>query len=287
MSLVFTSDGEPRVGRIITIVGTLVVIIILALASVRIVEPGHRGVVITFGKVESNILGEGGPYIITPFIQDVIQVSVQIQKEDAEASAASHDLQDVTTHVTLNYHLDASKANIIYQTLRLDFTDRVIKPSIQEAVKASTAQFTAEDLIQRREAVKALIEQTLAESLIKNNIIVDRVSITEFRFSEVFSRAIESKQEAEQLALKASNDLRRIEIEAQQTIVRASASANATLLQAQAQAEALRLQRQEVSELLNQFKAIEKWDGKLPQFVGQTPLPFIDVNKIVDGDGSN
>lgn len=285
MSLIFTADGEPRIGRIITIIVPLVAIIILTFASVRIVESGHRGVVITLGKVESTILGEGGPYIITPFIQDIIQVSVQILKEDAEASAASHDLQDVTTHVTLNYHLDAGKVNIIYQTLRLDFNDRVIKPSIQEAVKASTAQFTAEDLIQRRESVKALIEATLSESLGKNNIIVDRVSITEFKFSEVFSRAIESKQEAEQLALKATNDLRRIEIEAQQTIVRASANANATLLQARAQAEALRLQGQEVNALLNQFKAIEKWDGKLPVFVGQTPLPFVDVQKIVERVG--
>jgi len=48
-----------------------------------------------------------------------------------------------------------------------------------------------------------------------------------------------------------------------------------------AQAEALRLQRVEVSPLLNQFKAIEKWDGRLPVFVGQEGVPLIEISDLI------
>ena len=50
------------------------------------------------------------------------------------------------------------------------------------------------------------------------------ISITDFEFSPLFSRAIESKVEAEQKALQAENDLRRIEVEARQREANASRS---------------------------------------------------------------
>jgi regulator of protease activity HflC (stomatin/prohibitin superfamily) len=105
-------------------------------------------------------------------------------------------------------------------------------------------------------------------------ITVIELSITDFQFSPEFNKAIESKQTAEQLALKAKRDLDRIKVEAQQKIATA-----------QAEAEALRIQRQVISaELIRlrqieaQMKAIEKWDGKLPNVTGGT-VPFIQVEK--------
>jgi len=267
-----------------TVVTAISVLLIVAflVSAIRTVDAGHRGVVLTLGRVEDVILQEGGPYFVIPFgYQNVVQVNVQIQKEETTTTAASADLQDVTTQVTVNFRVDPGRANIVYQTLRLDYTDRVVRPGIQEAVKAATAGFTAEELITKRPQVKTAIEDILREALAENNIILDRVSITEFSFSQQFTNAIESKVQAEQDALRAENELLRIEIEAKQTVVRAEAEAAALVLVAGAQAEALRLQRVEVSPLLNQFKAIEKWDGRLPVFVGQEGVPLIEISDLI------
>jgi len=274
--------GNVNIVRTAITAVSIIIVVAFLFSAIRTVESGHRGVVTTLGRVEDNILPEGGPYFVIPFgVQNVIQVNVQIQKEESSTTAASKDLQDVTTQVTVNFRVDPGMANIVYQTLRLDYTDRVVRPGIQEAVKAATAGFTAEELITQRPAVRTDIEDILRLALAENNIILDRVSITEFSFSAQFSQAIEAKVQAEQDALRAENELVRIEIEAQQTVVRARAQADALLLNAEAQAKALELQRQEVSPLLNQFKAIEKWDGRLPVFVGQEGVPLIDVQSLI------
>ncbi|MCZ6725372.1 MAG: prohibitin family protein [Thaumarchaeota archaeon] len=287
MSKYFYDVQTQRVHIRNTVVTAISVLLIVAflVSAIRTVDSGHRGVVLTLGRVEDIILQEGGPYFVIPFgYQNVVQVNVQIQKEETTTTAASADLQDVTTQVTVNFRVDPGRANVVYQTLRLDYTDRVVRPGIQEAVKAATAGFTAEELITKRPSVKTAIEDILRAALAENNILLDRVSITEFSFSQQFTNAIESKVQAEQDALRAENELLRIEIEAKQTVVRAQAEAEALVLVAGAQAEALRLQRVEVSPLLNQFKAIEKWDGRLPVFVGQEGVPLIEISALIPED---
>ena len=272
--------------KLIPIIVVLIIILAVLASAVAIVPAGHRGVLLNWGAVNTNKVLDEGLHFIVPIQQRVVQMNVQILKEEAKTTAASKDLQDVSTEVTLNYHVNPLRSHTVYQELRLEFNDRVIKPAIQEAVKSSTAQFTAEDLIVKRAVVKDKIEETLSNTLMVNGIIVDRVSITEFKFSPKFTAAIESKQEAEQLALKAENDLLRIRVEAVQRVTQAQAEADAILLEATAQAEALKLQRIEVTELLNQYKAIEKWDGKLPVFLGSDTVPLVDVTKIIESEES-
>ncbi len=281
-----------NLGKVIA--GVVIGILLLSLftAGIKTVDSGNRGVLTTFGAVEDKILPEGGPYFIIPFVQDVVQLNVQTLKIATTASAASQDLQIVSAIVTVNYHVDAGQVNKVYQTLRFDYADRVISPAIQESVKAGTAKFTAEQLITKRPEVKQVITDDLTNRLMLYGIIVESVLIESFDFSEGFNQAIEAKVTAEQQALEAERILDRKRIEAEQRIAEAygvsesikltaSANADATLLEATARAEALRLQRQEVSALLNQYKAIEKWDGVLPQFTGGETIPFIDITGLI------
>jgi len=282
-----------NLGKIIA--GVVIGILLLSLltSGIKTVDSGNRGVLTTFGAVEDKILPEGGPYFIIPFVQDVIQLNVQTLKIATNASAASQDLQIVSAIVTVNYHVDAGQVNKVYQTLRFDYADRVISPAIQESVKAGTAKFTAEQLITKRPEVKQVITDDLTIRLMLYGIVVESVLIESFEFSAGFNQAIEAKVTAEQQALEAERILDRKRIEAEQRIAEAfgvaesikltaSANADATLLEATARAEALRLQRQEVTVLLNQYKAIEKWDGILPQFIGGETIPFIDITGLIE-----
>jgi regulator of protease activity HflC (stomatin/prohibitin superfamily) len=146
----------------------------------------------------------------------------------------------------------------------------VIAPRIQEIVKAVIARFSAEELLVRRDVVKSEIANGLRQSLTQYNVVVEDIQITNFSFSQAFDEAIEAKQTAEQNALKAKNDLERIRVEAEQKIAMAQAEAEAIRIQAQAIKE-------QGGEAYVRMKAIEKWNGVLPQVSGGA-TPFINLN---------
>ena len=257
--------------KLMVIAGVIIFILIFLRPWVQ-VGPGQRGIVLNFGAVQKQVMEEG-LHVLIPVMQKVVLMDVRVQKVETNAAAASADLQDISTRVALNYHIVPDKANIVYQSIGVQFGERIIDPAIQEVVKAVTAKYTAEELITKRAIVGEAMRLALAERLIANNIAVDAFSIMTFSFSKVFTEAIESKQTAEQLALKAKRDLDRIKIEAEQKITAA-----------RAEAESLRLQRANISTDLIELrkieanmKAIEKWNGILPQVTGGGSIPLIGL----------
>jgi regulator of protease activity HflC (stomatin/prohibitin superfamily) len=222
---------------------------------------------------------EEGLHFRMPFVTSGVLVDVKTRRYESNSSAASRDLQIVTTQVVLNYHPDPATVGALVRDIGIDYEAKVIDPAIQESVKAATAQFTAEELITQRPLVSESIRDVLGARLTPRGIIVEDLSITEFNFSAEFSKAIEAKQVAEQDALRAERELRRVQIEAQQQVAQANAQAEARLKIAQAEAEALRLQREVISPALLQLRFIEKWDGVLPRFnAGEAGmLPLINI----------
>lgn len=252
-----------------TVVWAAVILLVLAVifGSLGTVGAGERGVLLQFGAVKDKVFDEG-LYFKIPFIHQVVKMDVKVQKDEIPASASSKDLQVVTSKVAINYHLSPNSVNRVWQEVGKDYNSRIIAPSIQEAVKAVTAKFTAEELIIKREDVKEQIKNNLAERLVKNNIIVDEINIVSFDFSNAFNDAIEAKVTAEQLKLKAERDLERIRIEADQKVVEAEGKAKAIRTEAQALSS-----NPKVVEL----RWIEKWDGKVPTYWGDAN-PFVGLN---------
>jgi len=260
-------------------IGIVVLVVVVALFLARlspftVVPAGHRGVVTLFGKVDPAPLDEG-LHLVNP-LSNVVKIDVRVARADSEGEAASRDLQIVHTAITLNYRINPALVARLYQEVGPGFEQKVIEPAVQEAFKAVTAKYTAEELITKREDVRHNIRLLLSEKInarAVNALALDEVSITNFRFSQQFSQAIESKQEAEQLALKAQRDLERIQIEAKQRVA-----------QAEAEAAALRVQKQEITpdliklrEIDAQIKAIEKWNGVLPQTMAGGAMPFLGL----------
>lgn len=242
-------------------------IILVALSPFAVVASGSRGVVTRFGAVSEKILTEGF-HLINP-LDSVHQMDVRTRLLETDADSASKDLQSVNTTVALNYHVNPLEVNRLFQEVGDDYEYSIISPAIQESVKAATAKFTAEELITKRSDVNDVIWENIEQRLEGNHIILDDLSIVNFSFSDEFNAAIESKQTAEQNALRAANDLRRIELEAQQTIV-----------QAQAEAESIRIQSEALQSQpeLIQLEAVRKWDGVLPYYIGSGNLPFLNIN---------
>jgi prohibitin 2 len=254
----------------------LVIVVLVLLSWLNpfvVINAGHRGVITTFGKVNPTVLEEGLHFRI-PVMQQVREINVQIQKAEGDGDAASRDLQQVHTKIALNYHLIPTRVAETFQLVGdlNSVGDRIIVPAVQEAFKATTAKYTAEELISKRPEVRDQISQFMKDRLLRHGIAIDEFSIVNFRFSESFNQAIEGKTTADQLKLKAERDLERIKVEAEQKIA-----------SAKAEAESLRLQKQEITpdllklrEIENQRLALEKWNGQLPQVTGGS-VPMINI----------
>lgn len=276
--MVFRSLRRDEKGKVdsvhvpTVVVGFLVMIAVwvVGLPAFGQIPAGYRGVVLEFGKVTNRVLGEG-LYVVTPFVNSVVHMNVQVHADKTTAAAASRDLQNVSAEITVNYRLNEDRVAEVYRDLRNDYVERVMAPAIQEAVKSVTAQYDAERLIAERPVVKNAIEKYLSTRLAEHGMIVDGISITDFDFSPSFNAAIEAKVTATQEALKAKNDLERVKMEAEQRIA-----------QARAEAEAIRIQAAAVTSQGGKdyvaLKAIEKWNGTVPQWVGTgNAIPFVSM----------
>jgi len=277
---------------LVPLVIILVLVFILLGGTMVVVEAGHVGVLRTLGAVQPQALKEGF-HFKRPFIDQVEQLDIRLTASHAQASAASKDLQTVTTQVTTQYSLNGDLAPLTYQRVgdlgKVSAT--LVEPAIQECVKSVTAKFTAEELVTKREMVKQQIQDnlvtyinhTLKEKDLTNALTVANLAITDFSFSAEFNRAIEAKVQAEQQALQAKNEkIKRVtqaEAAAQETQLKADAEAYSTDVQSKARAEAIRRESEALrqSPELVRLRAVEKWDGVLPRFNGGGVVPFLNV----------
>ncbi|MEG4250100.1 MULTISPECIES: prohibitin family protein [unclassified Microcoleus] len=251
------------------IVGGIVFIIAaLILRPFALVGPGERGVMMRFGKVQDAILDEG-IHPILPLVTSVKTLSVRVQKTDLKADAASKDLQSITTDLAVNWNVDPAKVNQVFQQVgdEEQIVTSILSPAISEVLKAATSKKTAEEIITKRTELKTEIDNSLKKRLEPYGVIVRDVSLINFGFSPEFSKAIESKQIAEQEAKQAEF-----------TVKKATQDAQAEINRAKGKAEAQRLQRQTLTAEILQQQAIEKWNGQFPTVMGGGgTLPLINI----------
>ena len=245
----------------------IVLFLIIILDGFVIIGGGERGVVFSrISGVQDHVLDEGF-HFKKPFIDNIIKYEVRTTKAVTTTASTSFDQQLVEAQVVLNFHLNPSSVNTLYQTVGLDYGGRIISPALEGSIKAGMAKFKAEDLVQKRDEVRLVIFEDVKAKLGEHGIIADAVNIVDIDFSEKYDAAIEAKVEAEQQARKAENDLQRIQIEKEQKIVKAEAEKQKLILEAEGEAEAIRIKQEALTqskEVLS-YKWIETWNGELPR----------------------
>ena len=262
--------NSGKVGKIVAAVIVVLVILVLALNSFTTVRAGHSGVITTFGKVSDTVLGEG-LHLKIPFVQEIVLVDNRVQKAEVACSAASKDLQTVSSTIAVNYKVLNSYSANVYKNIGMDYQEVIITPAIQECVQAVTAKFTAEELITNRQSIGDQMMELLKAKITDYGIDIQIFNITAFDFTAEYNAAIEAKQTAQQNALKAEQDLQRIKVEAQQTIEAA-----------QAEAEAYRLKSEQITPEIILMSYIEKWDGKLPTVASGDGSMMLDITSLMN-----
>lgn len=279
--------------KIVVPIVIVILILIAVVNSVAVVPAGHRGVLVSWGgRVETVNLPEGITFK-TPFVQDVTPVSVMIQKAEVEESTASRDLQEITTKLAVHYKIKEDSAWRVYQTMRNDYLHLLVEPVIMEELKATTADWTAEQLITDRPLVVIALTDKLNQRLTEFGIVVLTVNIIDFQFSKEFWDAIERKVVAQQDALTEKN---KVEIERFKqlqaiisaqgqynvTVIRANAEAMKKILEANGTATAIRLVTEQMTPEYALYLWLNQWDGRLPMVIAGNQTAYIlDISKMI------
>lgn len=235
------------------------------------VPASNVAVVTTFGKVSPDLLSEGA-HFIAPWNRTRDIYLGQQRVDAAKSEAGSKDLQSVHADLVVNFVVDPAKARELYvSNPTLTYAELLLQPATYETFKAVVAQYTAEELVTKRQEVSAAIARNLQQRMLQYHLLVQNVNLVNFGFSKSFDQAIEEKVTANQKAATAENNLKRTKFEAEQRIAQAEGEAKAIAIQSAAVEKS-------GGQGYVQLQAIAKWDGKLPQYVAAgSPMPFVNV----------
>ncbi len=243
-------------------------------ANIITINSGYYGVKYVFGNIKPAVI-EPGVHVTIPYIDRIVIWNGRLFSTDGTASSATQDIQIVDITWNVAWGLDKTKIPMIASKVgdQQWVDDRFLNPIVQRSIKTITARYKAEELITQRDKVATEIIDMVRHDVDVYGIHIEQVNLTNIGFKDTFTDAIEAKQQATQLVLKAQQDLERIRVESAQKVSQAEAEAKSLSLQKAAVSdELIRLRTIEAS-----VKAIEKWDGVMPQYSCDT-LPWLNID---------
>lgn len=230
----------------------------LILGSVTIVPPGHCGVKVVLGSVDSDYLPEGMNFVI-PFVTKINEVSLRQETQMGKTECFSSDLQTMTIVYNTLYRIPNHQAVSLFQKYQGNPYDTMINPRLNEALKEVTSKYKAEEAVKNREAIKAKVIDKIRLSM-GNLVVVEDIVINNIDLTDELERAIEFKQVEEQKALAKTYELQKERTEAEITIVKAEAEAKSVKIKGEAIKAA--------PEVI-QLEMVKKWNGISPLVVGE------------------
>jgi len=245
----------------------LFVIFIVWCNPIAIVGVGERGVKVTLGRVSPQSYSEG-VHFVTPFISKIKVMNVKTQKLSTPTEVYTKDIQQARISYVVNYNLMPNHVHEMYREVGKNYVDTILIPAIEGNIKDVIGKWNAQDLVANRATATADILNKLQTQLEKRYISVTSFQIIDINYSEVFERAIESKVTAEQEALKAKNKTVQVEEEAKQKLISAQAEAKSMQIRATALTQ---------NKALVEYEAVQKWNGKLPEYMMGGSIPFINM----------
>ena len=242
-------------------------VLIVIINPIAIVGVGERGVKVTLGQVSPQSYTEG-VHIVTPFIQKIYNMDVKTQKYNMATQVYTKDIQQAKITYVTNYNLQPQNAHNMYREVGRDYMNVVLLPVIEGTIKDVIGKWNAQDLVANREKAADEILRKLQTQLSPRYINVTDFQMVEIKYSDTFEKAIESKVTAEQEALKAKNKTVQVQEEARQKLISAEAEAKSMAIRANALTQ---------NKALVQYEAVQKWDGKLPEYMMGNSVPFINM----------
>jgi regulator of protease activity HflC (stomatin/prohibitin superfamily) len=183
--------------------------------------------------------------------------------------------------VHLSYHLEQAKIPYFYVKYKSDkiseFTHGIMRQTARDEFNNVASKYLAEDIYGiKKEAFVTEVKTRLNNEFKDTGLVIESLGFVGApRPPQQFVDAINSKLSATQNAIKAENELREAEAQAKKQVAKAEGEAKSN----QALASSLTPALLQWRSYDLQEKAISKWSGKLPEYMGNGPTPFLDVTK--------
>ena len=237
-----------------------VVIFVLVLAgssATYVVDPGHRGVEVTLGKVSPTFKPEGFGFKL-PFVTTIVPQLIRQQTAQMNADCYSSDLQQVKMKVRVLYRVPESSVVVIFRDYAGEPFEALIKPRVAEALNEITASRSAELIVQKREQVKSQGLES-ARRKVGDVLVIEDLVLEDITLTTALENAIEAKMVQEQEAARSRFAQQQAQIEASTVVIKAKGEAESILLRGKALRE---------NPSVLELQIIERWDGVTPRVVG-------------------
>jgi regulator of protease activity HflC (stomatin/prohibitin superfamily) len=269
----------PGVFKYIIGGAVLVFATVVTSCSATKVDTGHVGLKVRFGKVVEGPL-PANLYFVNPFTTDMVQMDTRVQKWESKTQAYTKDVQQAGVDFVLNYSLDPRQVSVVYQTVGIQWGEKLVGQVVIEEIKREIGQHEAVNLVAQRAIAARTIEANVTKLLAAKNVVVSGLQLTNIDYSDEFEHAVEAKVVAQQNAIQEQNRTVQVREKATQQIETAKGNAEATVLNAKAEAESIRIRANalEANAKLVEWEAVQKWDGKLPVYSMGGAVPFINLN---------
>lgn len=239
----------------------------LTLIACEQVDTGNRGVKLEFGKVTGEPLPEG-LYFYNPFTTSIREINVREQKIEQVTDCFTRDTQKVKITFAMTYYPDPLTIHEIYKQFGDSWAEKIVLPATLGSIKDTIGKYVADDLVGKREEAKDAAQKEIIENLKKRNVIATRIDFVNLDFESAYEKAVEEKVVAVQKAAESKNKTVRVQEEANQKVIAAKAEAESMKIRSAALVQ---------NKGLVEYEAVQKWDGKLPQYMMGNSVPFINL----------
>ena len=301
-----------RIGTVFVAAIVAMILLSFTFSAWRNINPGYVGIV--FDKAHHNVttgaLDPGWAFInpLTQAIQEypitiqtypMVQSSTEGSDRDDSIKVQSNEGQQINLDVVIQYQVEKSKASQLY----LDWGGApisvvetgVVRQYTRSQVPVVASKYTWEEITStKREEMVKEITMILTAEFDRRHLTLVSFGVREVHLPQALQRSLDQKIQAQQAAEQQKYQLQQAVVKADQDVAQATGQANAiketaegdaqaTLTKAKAQAQANDLLSKSVTPQLIQYEQLQRWDGRLPVFLGggSGPTPFVDVGKLV------
>lgn len=292
--------------RVVLAAVLLAVIGLVSCGTITRVDAAHVGIRVKLAgsnRGVDDIPVVTGWVFFNPLTEQIVEFPTSVQNvvwtasphegraADESITFSSSEGVNVGADIGMSFHIEPKMAPHIYLRFRepnlLTLADKYVRNAVREAFNGVASKMQVQDIYGAgKTRLIQDVTKELQATLGKDGFVIDQLTINgALRLPENVAQAINQAMEATQKAIQAENRVRQVKAEAEQAIAqahgaaesareRAKGEADALLIKARAEARANTIIRLSTTGAVLQYRALERWDGKLPT-MNNGPLPML------------
>ena len=312
-----TPPPANLVKRIAVAAAGLAILALILSSCVMRVDAGHVGIKVKLAGDERGV--DKSPTVqgwvfFNPLTEQIILFPTSVQNivwtkdphegntRDSSITFSSQEGVNINADVGLSFHIEPKLAPNLYARFRksdlMDLADGYVRNAMREGFNMAASQMPVQDIYgSGKSKLVQDVQRRMAEQLGKDGFVIDQLTINgALRLPENVANAINRAMEATQQAIQAENRVRQVKAEAEQAITlaegqakaaraRAQGEADAKLITAKAEARSNLILKYSMTPSVLQYRALERWNGRLPVMNGGGAMPMLtfDASKLGKG----